>query len=455
MKFTTAVLIALLTGCATVPRDGGIADVQREVAARTNQNIEMFSSASNIDDDRIRAMLGGELDADKAVAIALLNNPRVQVALADLGLARADLIEASTIRNPILGGEIRFPGSPVRPLELTLTQSILDLAFLPRRRSAGLAAFDAAKFRTSSVVLAIAADVRADYYDLLAATQHISTDRVTLESAKAAAELALRQHDAGNITDLDLENQQAMYEQAKVDLSRSEEQALLLREALIRDMALRDSSIEWKIAGNFPTLPAAEPTDAELQPLLAARRLDIAATQRDVDAARRLLPAARAQAIGDVSAGIHRERDVDGSVTTGPELQIPIPIFNRGAAARTRLEAQRLRAEQQLALLTASASSEARAARQAVVAARGRVEYYRDVILPRRKRIVDLTQVEHNAMLAGTFQLLQARQNEAEARRESIDAQREYWIARVNLDRALSGISNERRDHFASQRGGQ
>lgn len=454
MKFTATLLIALLTGCATVPREGGIADVQREVAARTNQNIEVRSRASNTDDDRVRGMLGGELDADKAVAIALLNNPRVQVALADLGLARADLIEASTIHNPILGAEIRFPGSPARPYEVTLTQSILDLVFLPRRRSAGLAAFEAAKFRAASAVLTIAADVRAGYYDLLAATQHISMDRVTLESAKAAAELALRQHEAGNITDLDLENQQAMYEQAKVDLSRSEEQALLLREALIRDMALRDSSMEWKIASSFPALPAAEPTDAELQALLAARRLDIAATQRDVDAARRRLPAARAEAIGDVSAGVHRERDADGTVTTGPEIQIPIPIFNRGLAARSRLEAQRLRAEQELALLTASAASEARAARQAVVAARGRVEYYRDVILPRRKRIVDLTQVEHNAMLAGTFQLLQARQNEAEARRESIDAQREYWISRVNLDRALSGISDEQREHSAQRRGG-
>ena len=454
MKPAAAILLALLTGCATVPRDGGVAGVGREVAARTNQTVEARSGASNADDARVRTMLSGELDADKVVAIALMNNPRVQVALADLGLARADLLDAITIRNPILGGEIRFPGSPVRPYELTLTQSIVDLIYLPRRRSAGLAAFDAAKYRTASAVLAIAADVRGDFYDLLAATQHVSMDRLTVESAKAAADLALRQHDAGNISDLDLENQQAMYEQAKVDLSRSEEQALLSREALIRDMTLRDASMEWKISENFPPLPATEPTDAELQQMVMARRLDIAAAQRDADAARSLLPAARA-AIGDVDAGIHRERDTGGQTTTGPEIQIPIPIFNRGAAARARLEAQRLRAEQQLSLLTATATSEARAARQAVVAARGRVEYYRDVILPRRKRIVDLTQVEHNAMLAGTFQLLQARQNEAEARREFIDAQRQYWTARADLDRALNGISTEQSQRkTAEPRGG-
>ena len=44
-------------------------------------------------------------------------------------------------------------------------------------------------------------------------------------------------------------------------------------------------------------------------------------------------------------------------------------------------------------------------------------------------------------MLVGIFQLLQARQNEAQARRDFIEAQREYWSARTDLDRALQGIA--------------
>ena len=71
------------------------------------------------------------------------------------------------------------------------------------------------------------------------------------------------------------------------------------------------------------------------------------------------------------------------------------------------------------------------------------MEYYRDVLLPRRARIVDLTKLEHNAMLVGVFQLLQAKQNEAEAQRNYIEAQRQYWSARINLDRALNGIIDD------------
>jgi len=76
-----------------------------------------------------------------------------------------------------------------------------------------------------------------------------------------------------------------------------------------------------------------------------------------------------------------------------------------------------------------------------VAEARARVEYYRDVIIPRRQRIVELTKLEHNAMLVGVFQLLQAKQNEAQVRRDFIDAQLDYWAARNNLDRALNGIA--------------
>jgi len=56
---------------------------------------------------------------------------------------------------------------------------------------------------------------------------------------------------------------------------------------------------------------------------------------------------------------------------------------------------------------------------------------------------VELTKLEHNAMLVGVFQLLQARQNEAEAQRDYIEAQRQYWSARTDLDRALNGIIAE------------
>ena len=95
-----------------------------------------------------------------------------------------------------------------------------------------------------------------------------------------------------------------------------------------------------------------------------------------------------------------------------------------------------------MSALESEASSQLRAARATLAEARARAEYYRDVIVPRRTRIVELTKLEHNAMLVGVFQLLQAKQNEMQARRDFIEAQREYWSARTDLDRALQGLES-------------
>ena len=435
-----ATAAALFVSCASVSRDAGLSDVQQAVATRTNQTVDLAVQAN---EERVRAMLAGELTADEAVAIAVASNPRLQVTLAELGIARADLIEASTITNPVFEFEWRVPGEPYHPYELRLAQSLIELIQLPRRRAIGRAAFDAAQMRVSSGVLRFAAGVRSSYFDLIAATQHVAQNRTIVEAARTAAEVAIKQHRAENITDLDLENEQALYEQSKLDLARAERQLLIAREALMRAIGLRGTSVEWRVPEIFPELPASERDQQQLEQLAAQQRLDLAIARREVEIAEKRVPIARLAALGEVDVDVHFEREPSGEHTIGPGVELPIPIFNTGRAARTRAEAEYLRARHTLAALEAESSSQLRAARATLDEARARVEYYRDVLLPRRRRIVELTKLEHNAMLAGIFQLLQARQNEAEAQSGYIEAQREYWSARTDLDRALQGIADD------------
>src|SRR5688500_5750424 len=171
------VLIMLTTACVSVPRDAGTGDVEQALATRGAPKVEWRAQPATADDERVAALLADDLTADEAVAIATLNSPRLQVTLAELGIARADLIEASTISNPVFEFEIRFPGRPFHPYELRLAQSLIELIQLPRRRAAGRAAFDAAQMRVSSEVLRFGADVRSAYYELLASTQHVALSR--------------------------------------------------------------------------------------------------------------------------------------------------------------------------------------------------------------------------------------------------------------------------------------
>jgi len=433
-----AALPLLLASCASVPRDAGLTDVQQAVSSRTQQNLQWTA-----DDARVRALLQDELSADDAVALAMMSNPRLQIAFAELGIARADLMEASTIANPVLELELRMPGEPYRPYELRLAQSLIDLIQLPRRRALGRAAFDAARLRVTAEVMRFGSEVRGQYYDLLAASRHVAQSGTLVETSRTAAELALRQHAAENITDLDLENEQARYEEAKLTFARAERDQLLAREALLRAIGLRDATIAWTLPSSFPPLPERELEQVELERLASQQRLDLEIARRELDIAGRQIPLTRLATLRDMQLDGHYEREPSGEHTVGPGIELPIPIFDTGRAARTRAEAQFLRAQSTLKALENESSSRLRAARIALAEARARVEYYRDVLLPRRRRIVELTQLEHNAMLAGVYQLLEARASEARAESDFIEAQREYWTARTSLDRVLQGIEGD------------
>ena len=138
--------------------------------------------------------------------------------------------------------------------------------------------------------------------------------------------------------------------------------------------------------------------------------------------------------------GVHREREPQGSHTTGPAVAVPIPIFDTGRARRARAQALARQAEQRAYALDLSGRSAARAAAERLREARARAEYLRDVVVPRRRRILALVQLETNAMLRGVFDLLRARQDYDAATSEQVLALRDYWIARTGLEATLAGV---------------
>jgi cobalt-zinc-cadmium efflux system outer membrane protein len=391
------------------------------------------------DDTPVAALLEEPMTPDRAVQIAFANNRDLQATLEGLGVARADLIAASTIRNPVFHAEMRFPGSPHKPYEIGLVQTLMDVINLGSRKRQGRARFAAAQVQVAGAAMNFAGQVRTDYYDVLAARKMLVQQETILEAQAAATELATRQHAAGNITDLDLEAEQSRYEQAKLDYARSQLDDLVVRERLMTALGLVQRA-DIRLPDDFPSLPPAEPTVADVEQQVGIRRLDLRMAQRDIEAAQASLGVAKTAILDDLDVGAHLEKEPDGKQTTGPSIEVPIPIFNRGEAEKTGARARLRQAQQRLAALTVSARSEARAALERVREARARMTYMREVVIPRRERILKLTQLEYNAMLRGVYQLIDARRELAAAQREEVSATRDYWTARTELDTAISGV---------------
>src|SRR5438105_3530441 len=96
--FLPAAFSILAGACVSLPRDTGTNEVRTAVSQRTAQTVEWHEPAT-ADDPRIRALLQDELTADRAVAVAMANSPRLQATLAELLVAREGLVRAMGLRD--------------------------------------------------------------------------------------------------------------------------------------------------------------------------------------------------------------------------------------------------------------------------------------------------------------------------------------------------------------------
>jgi len=433
-----------LGGCAarsspTDPFD----TVQKSVAELGGHRIQ-WNRSSPADAEATNAvgrLFAQPLTSDAAVQIALLSNPSLQATYEDIGVAQADLVGAGLLRNPVFDATVLIPegGVGATKLDLAVSANFLDVFQIPLRKRLAEGALREAELKTADAVLALAADVRQAHADAVAAQQLLELRRHVHEAANTSADVAARLRDAGNITDLDLATEQALAESAQLELSSAEAEVHTSRARLGVLLGTADDS--WTLPARLPDAPDEQFSASDLESTSLKRRLDVKAAEWRVRRAEQALGGAkRFGAIDEVEVGASGEREHDGEWSVGPNLALPIPLFDQGQAriATARAEMRRSRAQRDAMVLNARA--EVRTAAAQLDAARQRVSRLRSTVLPLRTRIVEQTQLQYNAMHVGIFDLLRAKQDEIQAGADYIAALREYWTARAKLERAAGGV---------------
>jgi cobalt-zinc-cadmium efflux system outer membrane protein len=187
-------------------------------------------------------------------------------------------------------------------------------------------------------------------------------------------------------------------------------------------------------------LPSDEFPLEQLESMAIENRLDLAAERKAVEAlAQALGITIDWRWVGQIEVGVSTERETDRTWVTGPSLAIELPIFNQRQADIARLEAQLRRSQKRLTAQAIEIRSEVRSLRNRLIMQRNMVDHYRRTVLPLREQIVDLTLKNYNYMLTGAFDLLMAKQQEFEAYQKYLEAIRDYWIIRADMQRSLGG----------------
>lgn len=431
----------LLAGCANPLTD--FRDVQGEVAARSGgKRLHwMRGGAGDADSQRgMQALLKRQLTADSAAQVALLNNRSLQAEFEELGIARADYVQALLPQNPSLSFHVdRSPSGT--SYEYQVIGEVMNLLLLPLTKKVAARQLDQAKLRVAGEALEVVAETKIAFYELQARQQMVGRLKLIGQTNEAGLDIAQRQHEAGNITDLDLANQQALYSQSKVDLAQTQAQIRRGRERLNRLMGLWGADINWRVADELPPVPGREISLANLEKRAMSERIDVALARQNVEAFGLALRVRAGTRFSPVSlqAGLHGEKESDSERRRGPTVDLQLPLFDFGQAAIPKLQGQYRQAQHQLEALAVNARSEVREARDLVIANRDLSNFYGKTLLPQRLQIVNQTALHYNAMQVGPIELLAAKERELDTERAYINAWRDYWVARVELERALVG----------------
>jgi outer membrane protein, heavy metal efflux system len=433
-------LAAATAGCAAPSATSDLAKIRElsrvDLASRTaSTEVEAETSAET------RPLLARPLTADTAVRVALLNNRELRAALREVGVARGHLVQAGVLPNPELELQVTPPQGALdhTRIELSVEYDVTSAILAPLGERAAKADHEAAQYRSAGAVIELGYAVRAAFYAVEAAQQRLGIATRALDAFAAARDAARALFEAGNVPELDAATQEAGYEAARVTAAQMDLELLERREQLQRLLGLSGAETAWRIADVVPPVPEklAIPPRAEARALSAS--LELGELRRLLEAAAGRAGLARTGGwLPDLSVGVHGERE-DEAWLVGAGLRLTLPLFNRQQGAATAREAEFDSLLERYHGRAIDVRSAARAARNRLASAHARALHYQRVLVPARRRVVEQTRLQYNAMQVGVFQLLQARREQLDAELAQVETLREYWTSQAGFDAILAG----------------
>lgn len=423
-------LAVAVSACATIPAGQDQAAI---TALLQNRKAETVRKG----DEALAEMMAKPMTLDSAVQMSIVKSPSLALIYGQLSLDQAEVLEAIEITNPRLSlSNLSANDTNIEAQSLTLP--IADLILLPARLTLAKQARARARYQLASALLDVQLDVEAAWYQAVAAEQSAQMRSAVASALRTSADLAERYFNAGNITELDLNREQAAASHALIAAQKTVVSAKAARANLDNLIGLRPTDHLWTLSSALPLPTENDDRVDDLQSLALTHNLSLIAAEQDLSIWDQVTVTRQAtQWLGDTALGLERERDRDGARASGPSLDLELPIFNQGQAKTARLRAKRDLAKAQSAQIRLNLGHQIVARADELQRRRQVLALHSHDLIPQRQTIVARSQEQQNYMLLGIFGLIEAKTREYEAYEGYIEAVRDYWLARVELTRLV------------------
>ncbi|WP_143808835.1 TolC family protein [Paraburkholderia susongensis] len=361
-------LCALLLGaCATYHREP-LAPQDTSTSARSLERIRIDPSSMPLPELAAHRFDPADgLDIDEVAMLAVANNPDLKLARDDLGIARAQAYSAGLLPDPQLSVSSDYPGAAgaTRAFNYGLSIDVMAIVL----RSANKQSADATAAKIDLGLLWQEWQVVAQARQLFIKTRF---QQDTLPLLREQRDLARTRYERmaaarrdGNLTDDVLSTALLAYSDARKQYTDAERSAAQTHHDLNALLGLApDVQLQLQ-----PALPAQLPSPLQSQPgsddapppddtidtalaNLAQRRPDLIALQAGYEAQEQKYRAAILSQFPSLSVGFVRASDTSNIYTSGFQINLSLPIFNRnqGNVAIEKATRQRLRDEYQMRL---------------------------------------------------------------------------------------------------------
>lgn len=366
-----------------------------------------------------------------------VHHPALKAARLAIEEARGRQLGSGRLSNPTFGYDFQNQ-SNVSPQTgvFSIDQSFPITRRLSLEKKLTSQLVTAAELEIRDVERKLISDAQQQVVQLLTIAKQRALRQQQTELAQKLSEFARERAKAGEVSPLDAKQVQLDAQRLRVESRLLEAQSVSLLGQLKPMLGLR-SEDALSISGDLPDMSLPGQSSWMMRPDYQLAQTKIAAAQTGKDLA-------KAKRMPDVTAGLFASREMQDVTTTqrertgfvGFRISIPLPFWNRnqGEIAEKAAAAERARLESEA--LAVQINGEAGTARREMETNASIVRETRDTLLPLAMEQMTAMQKAYESGQADLLSVLRARDQRLQLEASSLDALRDFHLARIRYEAA-------------------
>ena len=430
-------LLLLVSGCRRVKVDKEFAHIKQKAKEQTHSEIQWHTA------DKAPACLTESLSRQRAIGVALENNMELQAIFEDLGIAKADLVQAGFFTNPHIDSLFKFPGSSTTQkaqVEILGSMNLSDFWQVPIKSSIACSDLEIMSFTILRLIMETTIQVKIAYDTCLYKQELLSITHTILLKVKELRERITYRQTFGYQSDLDRYFADSVVGKWETKVIQQKAELKVAYTHLRRLLGITVSSESLLLTNALTYEQMALPSINTLEQIGQKNRTTLQISQLKIQKAQHELSLQKARVMDNVTFGFTYERDFDRSKGWGPAIGFDLPLFDQKLAQISRAKFFINKTKKAYKAEMQRMQEEIYQAYAIAQALKDEIAVYQETIIPASKKGIDYSNRYFNRMQLNMIVLLETQLSLYEVQENRLNKQYHLALTIAELERSIGKI---------------